>query len=190
MLVGTSGCSVEDAGDGVAGGDEIPRQLLVDRRPARRGHAGGEVPAGRVAGDDEPPLEARELAAGGAQLLDDVADPHLRAEVVAGDRDVEPVRVRPARQMAEERRREVLPVAAMDEDDGGGGAVGLAGVEEVDELPLRRPVGDPQRRVRVAIGLRIAGPALDDRRMLRHPGAVVVLGLVIDRRHRRLRRRS
>ena len=112
----------EDAGDGVAGGDEIPRQLLVDRRPIRRGHAGGQVPACRVAGDDEPPLEARELAAGGAQLFDDVADPHLRAEVVAGDRDVEPVRVRPARQMAEERGRQILPVAAMDEDDGRGGA--------------------------------------------------------------------
>ena len=55
----------------------------------------------------------------------------------------------------------------------------LAGFRE--PLPLARPVGDAVLRMRPRLAERggVARPALDDRRALRHPGAVVVFGLCV-----------
>ena len=55
------------------------------------------MPAGRVAEDHQALAEAApEEQAGGADLVDDLRDGHLRAEIVAGDRDRDAARIQAA----------------------------------------------------------------------------------------------
>jgi hypothetical protein len=123
------------------------------------------------------------MRAGPANLLDDVGDAHLRTEIVAHDRDRDAVREKAAGDMAEDRGLERPPIAAVDEY---GELPRISfGAEEVDELPRRRAIRDGElgpalRRHLVAEFFRGRAPALENRRMLRHPRAVVVLGLVVD----------
>src|SRR5262245_61138678 len=123
------------------------------------------------------------MCTGPADLLDDVGDAHLRAEIVADDRDRDAMREKAACDMAESRGLERAPIAAVDEY-GERSALAL-GAEEIDELPGRRAICDGKlgvalRRHLVAERLRRRAPPLEDRRMLRYPRAVVVLGLVVD----------
>src|SRR3712207_4441723 len=139
--------------------------------------------AGRVACHYER-TPIREGPAGGAELIAGVADPDPRAKLVARHRHREPVSVEPARQMAEGRAVEALPIAAMDEHDRA--APRLVRLEQVDHLPLAAAV--TMRGVAGAgfgpVGGGVLSPAPHDVRMLRHPGPVVVLCLVVDPAHR------
>jgi hypothetical protein len=120
-----------------------------------------------------------------AHLIDDLGDTHLRTQVVAGHRDRDAALVEPTCHMAERRRIERAPVAAVDEEREGRG-LSFRRKEQTDRLARARAVaeaefGVPRSRGRVAIGRGAARLGGKNLRMLRHPGAVVVLGLVIDR---------
>ena len=93
--------------------------------------------------------------------------------------------VQPAREMAEERTIQRLPVAAMDEDDDRARAI--AG-KQIDPVALARTVGITLSAglMRLAIGRRIARPAGDDRGILRNPRAIIVFDLVVHIRAQRI----
>ncbi len=118
-------------------------------------------------------------------LLDDLGNGHVRAEIVADHRNRDAMGVEPARHVAEHRRLERAPVSAMDEQRQRRRHVG-PWREQIDELARALPVAQPElgapllHRL-VAIVLGIAHPFGEDFRVLGHAGAVVVLDLVIDR---------
>src|SRR5262249_9103051 len=139
---------------------------------------------GRMAVDEHALARpAPQMRAGLANLLDDVGDAHLRTEIVADDRDRDAVGKKTAGDMAEGRGLERAPIAAV--DDYGQRFARALGAEEIDELPGRRAVCDGElgaalRRHLVAEFLGRRAPALEDRGMLWHARAVVVLDLVVD----------
>ena len=92
------------------------------------------------------------------------------------------MRIEARREMAEKRRIERLPIAAMNEHHGC--RVLIMTGKDIDRVPRAIAVTQHKRRMRGAIGRRIARPPGDDRRILRHPCAVVIFDLVIDRGHR------
>ncbi len=148
-------------------------------------HCAGEMAAGGMAVDHH--------AAAGAQpqeqarvpdLLDDLGDRHFGTEVVTDDRHRHAAGIEPARHVAEQRRIERAPVAAMDEQRQRGGHAG-AGREQVDELPQGLAVAQSQFRAPFlhrlgTIVLGLARPAREDVRVLGYAGAVVVFGFVVD----------
>src|SRR5262249_50089191 len=119
-----------------------------------------------------------------AHLTNDLGDVHLRREVVAGDRNRYAARVEPARQVAEGRRLERTPIAAVNEQrERRGGGTGRR--KQIDRLPRCRAVADaqfgaPYCGCLVAVGRRLGNPSGEDLRMFRHPDADVVFDLVID----------
>ena len=182
---------VEHPGDRIGGRHEVGRRLGIEPVPVGRQHGGGEMAAGGMAVDHHALAGALpEKQQRVPHLLDDVVDRDLRAEIVAGDRDRDAVGVEPARHVAEQRRIERAPIAAMDEQSQRRLA-DFAGGEQVDELARRRAVVQPELGAALlhrlpAVILGLSRPAREDLRVLRHPRAVVVLGLVVDRRHSRL----
>ena len=75
--------------------------------------------AGGMAADDQRPTELCEFARCPTHLFDDVANGNGGAEIVTRHGHVDTMGIQPARQMAEERAIERLPVTAMNEDDDG-----------------------------------------------------------------------
>ena len=134
--------------------------------------------AGGMAADDQRPSEFCEFARCRPHLFDDVGDGNGGAKIVARHRDVDAMGIQPAGEMTEERAIERLPVAAVNEDDDGARAI--AG-KQIDPVTFARTIRHRFQRasMRFAIGLRIARPAGDDRRVFRHPRAVVVFDLVV-----------
>ena len=176
------------AGDRVADRRQIGRRAGVELLPIGRHHAGGKMAAGGMAAHHDALVESLpEIKTRLLRLLDDLPDRHLRREVVAGHRDGDAMRVHAARHLAEARRLERAPVAAMDEQRER--AVGPAArLEQVDGLARRWPVLQPDLGAAflagfVAVGSAIARPARENLRMLRHPRAVVVFNLVVDGGH-------
>ena len=109
-------CEVEQAGDRIAGRHQIGRRGGVERLPVGRDHAGGEMSAGGMAAHHDALARSASRETGRRlRLLDDLADRDLRREIVAGHRDGDAVRVHAARHLAEARRLERAPVAAVDE---------------------------------------------------------------------------
>ena len=142
--------------------------------------------AGGMAADHDAlaePLPEKE--AGLLRLLDDFGDRHLRHQIVARHRDGDAVRVHAARQLAEHRGLERAPVAAVNEQRERRVGAAALGRENVDDLARRRTKFQAELGAAVGLGLLAIGrgvalPALEDFRMLRHPGAVVVFNLVVD----------
>src|SRR5262249_14666418 len=94
------------------------------------------------------------------------------------------MRIHAARHLAEARRLERAPIAAVHEQREWAG-VAAARSEQIDGLPRRGPVFQPDLGAAVlagfvTIGRALALPALENLRMLGPPGAVVVLDLPID----------
>jgi hypothetical protein len=123
--------------------------------------------------------------AGAPDLIDDLGDGHLRAEIVADDRDRHAVGIEPARHVAEQRWVERAPVAAVDEQRERRDHAG-ARRKQVDELAQGRSVaqselGAPLLHRFGPVILGRARPAGEDFGVLGYAGAVVVFGLVIDR---------
>ena len=145
--------------------------------------------AGRMPVDHDALAEALpQEQAGRAHLLDDLArSTTCGHEIVARDRDGDAVRVQAARQMAEARGLERAPVAAVNEQRERR-RLGVAfGWNRSMILPLARAVREAE------LGAAFLRPSRRDRprasrcqrakicRMLRHPRAIVVFGLVVDR---------
>ena len=153
--------------------------------PLGRHHGASEMSAGGVAVHHD--------ALAGAQpheqacvpdLLDDLGDGDFRSEIVADHPDCHAVRVESARHVAEQRRVERAPVAAMDEQRERRCDV-RARREKIDELARRRSVAEPELGAPFlhgfgAIVLGLARPACEDFRVFGHAGAVVVFGFVVD----------
>ena len=182
---------IVQAGDRVAGGCQIGRRLGIKRRPVGADHGGGKMPAGGMADDEHRPIkQLPQGQASAAHLLDDVGDGDDRAQVITRNRDRDAVRVQAARHVAEHRRIERAPIAAMDEQRQRRRGAGLR-MEQIEILPRRVAVSQAElgaaRFERVgAIKLGVARPAGENLRMLRHAGAIVIFGFVVDCRHRRL----
>src|ERR1700733_16244506 len=129
-------------------------------------------------------------SAGAVHLLDNLGDADIRAEIVAGHRHGNAARIQSARHLAEERRIERAPPAAMNEQRERRIFAGLR-QEQVDILPRRIAIGEAKlgaagfERVG-AIILSFPCPAGKNLRMFRHAGAIVVFGFVVDGGHRRL----
>ncbi len=81
--------------------------------------------------------------AGAAHLLDDVGDADDRAQIVAGDRDGDAVGVQAARHLAEHRRIERAPPAAVDEQRERR-VLARFRQEQVEVLPRRIAVGQAE----------------------------------------------
>ncbi len=183
---------IEHAGHRIAGRHQIGRRLRIERRPVGRHHGAGEMAAGRMADKKHRPIVALPHEhAGAADLLDDVGDGDIRAQIVAGDRDNDAVRVEAARHLAEHRGIERAPPAAMDENRKRR-RLARRRKEQIDDLPRRIAVGQaklgaPGFERLGAIIFAFAYPAGENLRMFRHAGAIVVFDFVIDGGHRRLR---
>ena len=112
------------------------------------------------------------------------ADRHLRDKVVAGDRDGDAVRVHAPRHVAEARRVERAPVAAVDEQRKR--RVALPPFGENRSIYCRAVEPKLHANLGAALGLgrrgrpRRRAASVENLRMLGHPGAVVVFDLVVD----------
>src|ERR1700682_1445167 len=102
--------------------------------------------AGRMSIDhDALAKTAPEIKTGLADLRNNVADAHLRAQVIAGDRDGDAMRVEPARHVAEHRRVERAPIAAVYKHRKRRGPAAF-GKEQVKILSRTRAIGHAECR--------------------------------------------
>src|SRR5689334_9319732 len=97
-----------------------------------------------MSADDKRPAEPCERMRRCTHLGDDRVERHLRTEVITGNRDIDAVRVQPARAMTEGRAVQRLPVTPMDEDDDRPLPVAR---KEIDGVAGTWPVSNPPRRV-------------------------------------------
>src|SRR3954454_23569696 len=94
---------IEDSGDGIGRRDEARWRLRIERLPIRREHGGGEMAPGGMAeyhhwlAGTQP-----EKQAGMPDLIDDLRNGHLRAEVIAHDGNGDALRIGAARCLAEQ----------------------------------------------------------------------------------------
>lgn len=177
---------IEHAGDRIGRRHQIGRRVGREGLPVLRQQAGGQMSAGGMAVHEDAlaPLTPQEQT-GAAHLLDDGGDRDLRTEIVTGNRDADAARIRPGRRLAEHRRIERAPPAAVNEQSQRRHLVVVFCRKQVDGLARRGAVTQAEFGAArgFAIGRRLALPARENLRMLGHPGAVIVFGFVVDRRH-------
>ena len=174
---------IEHTGDRISRGDQIVRRGRVEHGPLGCHHAGGEMSAGGMAVDADALLViAPEVKHRGAHLLDDGGDRDRRAKIVADDRDRHAVRIRPLRHLAESFRIERAPPAAVNEHRQRRIVVRVVARKKIDAVARRRAIRQAQLRAfrAAAIGRGLGIPALENLRMLRHTGAVVIFFFVVD----------
>src|SRR5882757_522764 len=123
--------------------------------------------------------QPRQLTDHRAHLAYDLLDRDIRAQVIAWDRDADPMGIQPAGEVAEKRAIQRLPVTAMNEDDN---RAFMVGGEKINDVARAVTVGDRARDMLFAIGGRVARPTGEMRGILRNPRPVVVLGLMVDGR--------
>src|SRR3977135_2341593 len=124
------------------------------------------MPAGGMSADDQRLPETRQLTGHRAHLADDLLDGDVRAQLIAWDRDADPMGIQPASEVTEKGTIQRLPVAAMNKDDDR--AFVVAG-EEINGVARAGTVGDQARDIIFAIGGRIARPTGEMCGILRNP---------------------
>src|SRR5688572_21041201 len=85
-----------------------------------------------------------------ADLLNDGCDAHARAQVIAGNCDIDPLRIEALGHVAELRRFERAPPAAVNEHGKRGAGMRIGAGEEIVELPRAVAVLDAELRALAA----------------------------------------
>src|SRR4051794_35013222 len=137
------------------------------------------MPAGGMSADDQRLPETRQLTGHRPHLADDRLDGDVRTQLIAWDRDADPMGIQPTGEVTEKGTIQRLPVAAMNKNDD---RPFVAAWEKINGVARAGTVGDQARGMRFAIGGRIARPTGEMRGILRNPRSVVVLGLIVDGR--------
>ncbi len=144
-----------------------------------------------MAENEQPLVESLpQKHASTAHLLDDDADADIGTEIVANHGDADAMGVGAARHLAEHRTIERPPPAAVNEQRERRLATRIR-QEQIQRLAGRITIGQPKLGAAAlervdAIEFAFAHPAREDLLMIRHAGAVVIFGFIVDGGHARL----
>ena len=122
------------------------------------------MPARGMSADDQRLPEPRQRTGHRPHLADDLSDRDIGTQVIAWDRNTDPMGIQAAGEVAEKGTVQRLPVTAMNEHDD---RARVIGGEKINGVARPGTVGDRARGMLFAIGGRVARPSGDICEMLR-----------------------